>query len=467
MLTERRAVFVTLRQLKGELRGCRGRLAAKENDLVRETWQCATAAAFHDYRFPPLTAPELPETRFSVTVLGELEPVVSPAELDPAVYGVAVAAVDGRKGVLLPAIAGIETVKQQLAIARQKAGIEPEEWVKLQRFRAKSFREPGPARRRWSMATRPAAFEHPARWWRSLARRPPRMPPVPARLQAAGRPARLLLRAAACAATRSCSTTYGRSTGFCIDPIEKKPLNHFYPGTQRAVVRHRRLQPRLQVLPELGHQQVARRSTGWATRPRPRPSPPPPEHLGCRSVAFTYNDPVIWAEYAIDTARACHDRGHQDRGRHRRLHHARGAARSSTQAMDAANVDLKGFTEEFYHRRCLGHLQPVLDTLRWLRHETDVWFEITNLLIPGENDSPDEIDRVSDWYAANLGPDVPLHFTAFHPDFKMLDTPRTPPATLTRARDIARAKGLQATSTPATSTTPRAGAPAVRAAARW
>jgi len=144
LLTERRAVFVTLRHLQGELRGCRGRLAAKENDLVRETWQCAIAAAFHDYRFPPLTEPELAEMRFSVTVLGELESVVSPAELDPAVYGVAVAAVDGRKGVLLPAIAGIETVKQQLAIARQKAGIEPGEWVKLQRFRAKSYRETRP-----------------------------------------------------------------------------------------------------------------------------------------------------------------------------------------------------------------------------------------------------------------------------------------------------------------------------------
>ena len=144
VLTERRAVFVTVRHARGELRGCRGRLAPKENDLVHETWQCATAAAFHDYRFPPLTAAELPDMQFSVTVLGELESVVSPADLDPAVYGVSVAAVDGRRGVLLPAIAGIDTVKQQLAIARQKAGIEPEEWVKLQRFRAKSYPETRP-----------------------------------------------------------------------------------------------------------------------------------------------------------------------------------------------------------------------------------------------------------------------------------------------------------------------------------
>jgi AmmeMemoRadiSam system protein A len=141
ILAERRAVFVTLRTAKGELRGCRGRLAPKDNDLVRETWETAAAAAFHDYRFPPLTAAELPDVTFSVTVLGELEPVVSHENLDPALYGVVVAAVDGRKGVLLPGIAGIDSVKQQLAIARQKAGIDPEEWVKLQRFRAKSYQE--------------------------------------------------------------------------------------------------------------------------------------------------------------------------------------------------------------------------------------------------------------------------------------------------------------------------------------
>ncbi len=141
VLAERRAVFVTLRTAHGELRGCRGRLAAKETDLVRETWQCAMESAFHDYRFPPLTAAELPEVTFSVTILGELEPVVSQSVLDPAIYGVVVAAVDGRKGVLLPGIPGIDSVKQQLAIARQKADIGPDEWIKIQRFRAKSYKE--------------------------------------------------------------------------------------------------------------------------------------------------------------------------------------------------------------------------------------------------------------------------------------------------------------------------------------
>jgi len=164
--------------------------------------------------------------------------------------------------------------------------------------------------------------------------------------------------------------------------------------------------------------------------------------LGCRSVAFTYNDPVIFAEYAMDVADACRAVGiaavavtagyMTDDSRPEFYRH-----------MDAANVDLKGFTEAFYHRNCFGELQPVLDTLKYLRRETDVWFEVTTLLIPGENDSEAEIDLASDWFAANLGPDVPWHFTAFHPDYKMLDKPRTPPPTLTRARAIARSKGLR------------------------
>jgi pyruvate formate lyase activating enzyme len=159
-------------------------------------------------------------------------------------------------------------------------------------------------------------------------------------------------------------------------------------------------------------------------------------------VAFTYNDPVIFAEYAMDTADACRALGiapvavtagyMTDESRPEFYRH-----------MDAANVDLKGFTEAFYHRNCYGELLPVLETLKYLKRETDVWLEVTTLLIPGENDSEEEIDRASDWFAANLGPDVPWHFTAFHPDYKMLDTPPTPSATLTRARNIARKKGLR------------------------
>jgi pyruvate formate lyase activating enzyme len=158
-------------------------------------------------------------------------------------------------------------------------------------------------------------------------------------------------------------------------------------------------------------------------------------------VAFTYNDPVIFLEYAVDVAQACRERGIRTvavsagyiTGEPRRELFA---------AMDAANIDLKGFTEGFYHKLCSGHLAPVLETLEYLKHETSVWFEITTLLIPGENDAPGEIEALSGWVMEHLGPEVPLHFTAFHPDWKMLDTPATPPATLQRARRIAKAAGL-------------------------
>ena len=236
-------------------------------------------------------------------------------------------------------------------------------------------------------------------------------------------------------------TTYGRSSGFCIDPIEKKPLNHFYPGTS------------VLSFGTAGCNLGCRFCQNWdiskarafdrlAEEASPQAIAAAARRLGCRSVAFTYNDPVIFAEYAMDVADACR---------------AAGVAAVAVTAgymtedsrpefyrhIDAANVDLKGFTEEFYHRQCFGELAPVLDTLKYLRHETSVWFEVTTLLIPGENDSEAEIEKASDWFAANLGPDVPWHFTAFHPDYKMLDKAPTPPATLTRARAIARAHGLR------------------------
>ena len=118
------------------------------------------------------------------------------------------------------------------------------------------------------------------------------------------------------------------------------------------------------------------------------------------------------------------------------------ARRAFFPRIDAANVDLKGFSESFYRRLCAGHLEPVRNTLRYLARETDVWFEITNLIIPGENDDPDELRRLSAFIAEELGPHVPVHFSAFHPDFKMTNVPRTPPATLSRAREIARSEGL-------------------------
>ena len=235
-------------------------------------------------------------------------------------------------------------------------------------------------------------------------------------------------------------TTYGRSSGFCVDPIEKKPLNHFLPGTS------------VLSFGTAGCNLGCRFCQNWeiskarewdklADGASPEQIALAADRLGCRSVAFTYNDPVIFAEYAIDVAEACRERGIKavavtagyitEEARPEFYRH-----------MDAVNVDLKAFADTFYHRLCFAQLDPVLDTLKYLRHETNVWFEVTTLLIPGENDSDAELHLASDWFAENLGPDVPWHFTAFHPDFKMMDKPRTPPATLGRARKIARSKGL-------------------------
>jgi len=235
-------------------------------------------------------------------------------------------------------------------------------------------------------------------------------------------------------------TTYGRSSGFCIDPIEKKPLNHFLPGTpvlsfgtagcnltckfcQNWDISKARDLDRIQdVASPAAIAEAAVRS-------------------GCRSVAFTYNDPVIFLEYAVDVAQACRERGIKTV--------AVSAGYISPEPrieffryMDAANIDLKGFSEGFYKNLCSGKLAPVLETLEYLKHETKVWFEITTLLIPGENDSAAEIEAESAW-VRDLGADVPLHFTAFHPDWKLMDRPSTPPQTLHMARRIAVNAGLR------------------------
>jgi len=159
-------------------------------------------------------------------------------------------------------------------------------------------------------------------------------------------------------------------------------------------------------------------------------------------VAFTYNDAVIFHEYAVDVALACRQRGVKA------VAVTAGYVSPEPRAefyehMDAANVDLKAFTEEFYRHTCGAHLEAVKDTLRYLRHETSVWFELTTLLIPGLNDSDAELDAMCRWVGDELGPDVPMHFTAFHPDFKLLDRPPTPPDTLRRARRIAVANGVR------------------------
>jgi pyruvate formate lyase activating enzyme len=236
-------------------------------------------------------------------------------------------------------------------------------------------------------------------------------------------------------------TTWGRSSGFVIDPIEKKPLNHFLPGT-----------PVLS-FGTAGCNLACKFCQNWdISKSRemdtlmdlatPEKLAYKAKELGCRSIAFTYNDPVIFHEYAIDVAQACHE------------HDIKTVAVTAGYVcpeprtefyryMDAANVDLKAFSERFYKKITGSHLQPVLETLTYLKHETDVWFELTTLLIPGENDSEQEVTEMCQWVVEHLGPDVPMHFSVFHPDWKMMDKPSTPPQTVRRARDIAIEQGVR------------------------
>jgi pyruvate formate lyase activating enzyme len=236
-------------------------------------------------------------------------------------------------------------------------------------------------------------------------------------------------------------TTYGRSSGFCVDPIEKKPLHHFLPGT--PVLSFGTAGCNLTCLfCQNWDISKSRETDTLADQASPETIARAAAELGCRSVAFTYNDPVIFLEYAIDVAAACREAGIKT------VAVTAGyitpePRREFYQHMDAANVDLKGFSEEFYRNVCGGHLEPVLDTLVYLKRETSVWFELTTLLIPGVNDTDPELDAMSRWVVNNLGSDVPMHFTAFHPDWKMTDRPRTPAATLSRARRIARQNGVR------------------------
>jgi pyruvate formate lyase activating enzyme len=236
-------------------------------------------------------------------------------------------------------------------------------------------------------------------------------------------------------------TTWGRSSGFCVDPIEKKPLSHFLPGT--PVLSFGTAGCNLSCsFCQNWDISKSRETDTLADQATPEMIADAAVRLGCRSVAFTYNDPTIFFEYAIDVAEACHARGVKT------VSVTAGYMSRKPRAelyrhMDAANVDLKAFTEDFYVRQTKSHLNPVLETLEYLRHETKTWIEITTLLIPGLNDSPKEVEALSRWVVERLGPDVPLHFTAFHPDYRMRDKPRTPPATLATARRIAMAEGVR------------------------
>ncbi|MFD2229807.1 AmmeMemoRadiSam system radical SAM enzyme [Alkalimarinus sediminis] len=235
--------------------------------------------------------------------------------------------------------------------------------------------------------------------------------------------------------------TYGRSSGFCIDPIEKKPLNHYLPGTPVLSFGTAGCNLACKFC-QNWDMSKSREIDSLADSAMPEQLSAKASQMGCRSIAYTYNDPVIFMEYAIDVAKEC------------RKHNIKNIAVTAGYIcpeprkeffahMDAANIDLKGFTEGFYYRLCGGHLKDVLDTLLYLKHETDVWFELTTLLIPDQNDSSAEIETMSKWIVDNLGDEVPIHFTAFHPDWKMRNIPPTPAATLTDARDIAIANGVR------------------------
>ncbi|MBX3592477.1 MAG: AmmeMemoRadiSam system radical SAM enzyme [Burkholderiaceae bacterium] len=235
--------------------------------------------------------------------------------------------------------------------------------------------------------------------------------------------------------------TYGRSSGFCVDPIEKKPLNHFHPGSS------------VLSFGTAGCNLACKFCQNWdisksreMDRLMDRASPAriaeAARDNGCASVAFTYNDPVIFAEYAMDTADACHALGVKTVAVTAGYLHAE-PRREFFSKMDAANVDLKAFSEDFYFRLTGAHLAPVLETLRYVKHETDCWLEVTTLLIPGQNDGADEVDAMTRWIASELGDDVPLHFSAFHPDYRMTDVAPTPGTTLARARAIALGNGLR------------------------
>ena len=284
---------------------------------------------------------------------------------------------------------------------------------------------------------------HPARWWHPLedGREPPRLQcdlcPRDCKLHDGQRGACFVRRNDG---GKMVLTTYGRSSGFCIDPVEKKPLNHFHPGSailsfgtagcnlackfcQNWDISKSRDTDRL--LDAASPDGIARAAAAY----------------GAQSVAFTYNDPVIFAEYAIDTALACH-RQHVKTVAVTAGHIHPEPAREFFAVMDAANVDLKAFSDEFYVKLCGGHLSPVLDTLAYIHHDTKCWLEITTLLIPGHNDSSAEIAELARWVVKELGPEVPLHFTAFHPDWKMTDLDPTPPALLRHARRLALDAGL-------------------------
>jgi pyruvate formate lyase activating enzyme len=281
---------------------------------------------------------------------------------------------------------------------------------------------------------------HPARWWHKTddGRIECDLCPHGCRLQDEQRG---LCFVRAREGDRLVLTTYGRSSGFCIDPIEKKPLYHFHPGT--SVLSFGTAGCNLSCTFcqnwDISRSRQMDRLADWAS---PEAIAAAAEDAGAASVAFTYNEPIIFAEYAMDAADACHERGIKTVAVTAGYVNAEPRAEFFAK-MDAANVDLKAFTEDFYQKQAAASIGPVKDTIAYLARETSVWTEITTLVIPGLNDSDRELSDLSAWIAKEAGPDVPLHFSAFHPAHKATRIPPTPLATLRRARAIAMREGLR------------------------
>lgn len=235
-------------------------------------------------------------------------------------------------------------------------------------------------------------------------------------------------------------TSYGYNTGLAVDPIEKKPLYHFYPGSK------------VLSFGTLGCNMGCQFCQNWhisKSKGDPKINHTEPEkivklakELGCKSVAFTYNDPVIFFEYAIDTAKLCRDEGIKTIAVTAGYINPEPRKEFFTY-MDAANIDLKAFSERFYKKNCLAHLEPILDTIKYVKNNTNCWLELTTLLIEGENDSDEELKKECQWIVENLGFDTPLHFSAFHPDYKFMDKPVTKISTIMRAYEIAKNAGLK------------------------
>jgi pyruvate formate lyase activating enzyme len=234
---------------------------------------------------------------------------------------------------------------------------------------------------------------------------------------------------------------YVRPAAVQVDPVEKKPLFHFYPGT------------RIFSMGTAGCNMGCFFCQNWDISKAKSDQVHSVDltaddvcqnamQYECPSLAFTYNEPSIWGEYVIDISKRAREVGLKT------VMVTNGYINEQAfydvyEHIDAANVDLKAFTENFYGKITLTHLKPVLDTLKRLKRDTNVWFEITNLMIPTLNDNPDEVKQLANWVLDNVGNSIPVHFTAFHPDFKLRNIHNTPPETLEMARDIALEQGLK------------------------